>query len=218
MSGRETILARVRKALADVPAAETPEDVPVGRDYRRAHLAGSADLTGILTERLTDYRARVHTCDSDELPGRIAGLLTEHGSTRIAVPDDLPREWLADLPEGISTVSAAPAAELDRVHTVVTGAALAVAETGTIVLDSGPGQGRRMLTLIPDHHVCVVRAGQILASVPDAIAALDPGRPQTWISGPSATSDIELERVEGVHGPRVLDVVLASDRGHGEGQ
>jgi L-lactate dehydrogenase complex protein LldG len=208
MTGRETILARVREALADVPATERPEDVPVERDYLRAHLHRSQDLAETLTDRLTDYRARVHSCGASELPGLIAVLLAERHSTRIAVPEGLPQAWLAQVPDRVSRVTAAPAAELDRVHTVITGAAIAVAETGTIVLDGGPGQGARMLTLIPDHHVCVLLAEQVVASVPEALAALEPTRPQTWISGPSATSDIELERVEGVHGPRVLDVVL----------
>lgn len=106
------------------------------------------------------------------------------------------------------------ARDLDGIDSVVTGCRLAVAETGTIVLDTGPGQGRRALTLVPDHHICIVRApDETVASLPRALPLLDPHRPLTWISGPSATSDIELDRVEGVHGPRILDVVLLVKRG-----
>jgi L-lactate dehydrogenase complex protein LldG len=215
MTARERVLGRVRAALADVPAAEAPEDVPVERGYRRSHLAEDpAVLREILTDRLTDYKAGVHPCRTGELPAMIARLLAERGSSWIAVPGGLPGSWLAEVPGEVSRVSEADVdlAELDHVHTVVTGCTLAVAETGTIVLDGGAGQGTRMLTLIPDHHICIVRADQVVASVPDAIAALDPSRTQTWISGPSATSDIELERVEGVHGPRVLDVVVGFER------
>jgi L-lactate dehydrogenase complex protein LldG len=209
MTARETILGRIREALADVPATETPENVPVERGYRRAHLADDPSARAeVLADRLSDYKAGVHRCGSDELPAEIADLLAGRGSTRIAVPEGLAEAWLAEVPSAVSRVTEAGATELDRVHTVVTGCALAIAETGTIVLDGRAGQGTRMLTLIPDHHICVVQADQVVASVPDAVAALEPTHPQTWISGPSATSDIELERVEGVHGPRALDVVL----------
>jgi L-lactate dehydrogenase complex protein LldG len=209
MTSRETVLGRVRAALTDVPAGETPADVPVERGYRRAHLGDDpAVLREVLTDRLADYKASVHRCGPGELPATLARLLADRGSTRVAVPEGLPDAWLSEVPAEVTRVSEAGATELDRVPTVVTGCALAIAETGTVVLDGRAGQGTRLLTLIPDHHICVVRAQQVVASVPDAVAALEPTRPQTWISGPSATSDIELERVEGVHGPRVLDVVL----------
>jgi L-lactate dehydrogenase complex protein LldG len=129
------------------------------------------------------------------------------------VPDGLPAEWLAELPASIALASDAPPlspAELDKMAGVVTGCAAAIAETGTIILDHGPGQGRRAVTLVPDFHLVIVRADQVAADLPDALAMLDPSRPHTLISGPSATSDIELIRVEGVHGPRTLHVLLAS--------
>ena len=220
MNARDVILGRVRTALRDVPASETPEDVVVPREYLSAHAADDPGaLIELLAENLADYRAHVHRCTPSQLPETIARLLREHGSGSVAVPADLPAEWMAEVGDGdegesdgvrqVSDSGALTAAELDAIDSVVTGCALAIAETGTIVLDAGVAQGRRALTLVPDHHVCVVRAPeQVVASVPLALPRLDPGRPQTWISGPSATSDIELDRVEGVHGPRTLDVVL----------
>ena len=122
------------------------------------------------------------------------------------MPDGFPDGWL---PDGIELVhEPATVDQLDNAGGVVTTCAVAVAETGTIVLDAGPGQGARALTLVPDYHLVVLRAEQVVAIVPDAVAVLDATRPLTWISGPSATSDIELNRVEGVHGPRTLDVLL----------
>ena len=211
MSSRETVLARVRAALADIPATERPEDVPVARDYRHTHTPDDpAVLLDLLHTNLADYRAHVTRSTASELPATLARLLAEHGSRTLAVPAGLPPAWLSatdveQLPDGPTLT----ARGLDAVDSVVTGCALAIAETGTIVLDAGPGQGRRLLTLVPDHHICVVHApAQLVASVPQAMPRLDLARPQTWISGPSATSDIELDRVEGVHGPRTLHVIL----------
>jgi L-lactate dehydrogenase complex protein LldG len=160
--------------------------------------------TDLFVERVRDYRASVTVCQAGEVPSAVAGL-----ASQLVIPPGLPPEWI---PSGITAHDGAAltAGELDQTGlSVLTGCAVAIAETGTIVLDAGPGQGRRLLTLVPDHHVCVVRAAQIVADVPGIFAVLtDPTRPLTFISGPSATSDIELNRVEGVHGPRRLDVIV----------
>ena len=209
-SAREEILARIRSALADVPPGEAPA---VPRPYLREHgHLNQAATIDLLAENLADYRAHVHRSTEGELPATIAGLLADRGSTSVAIPQSLPEPWLAQLHPDTTLVPDTPELtprQLDGVHAVVSACALAIAETGTIVLDGGPGQGRRQLTLVPDHHICVVRVPeQVVASVPQALERLDPTRPQTWIAGPSATSDIELDRVEGVHGPRILDVIL----------
>ncbi|MEU2260899.1 LUD domain-containing protein [Streptomyces sp. NPDC019645] len=217
MSDRETVLGRVRRALTDVPREERPEDVPVPRDHLRVHgersTAATADL---LARNLADYRALVHRASAAGLPDLVAALLAARGARTLLVPDGLPERWTAAA--GAAGVRLCPddprttAGELDAVDSVLTGCAVAVAETGTIVLDGGRGQGRRRITLVPDHHICVVRVPeQVVDSVPQGLERLDPTRPLTWISGPSATSDIELDRVEGVHGPRTLEVVLLED-------
>ncbi|WFE99953.1 LUD domain-containing protein [Micromonospora sp. WMMD964] len=195
MSARDEILARLRTALAD-----DPPPVPVPREYRR--VGDRSDLVAVLVDRLEDYRAVVHH-GIDALPG----LLAEVG--RLAVPTDVPADWLAGY-TGQVRRDAPPLspAELDETDAVLTGCAVAIAESGTIVLDAGPAQGRRALTLVPDRHICVVRADQVVGLLPEALTRLDARAPLTWISGPSATSDIELDRVEGVHGPRRLDVVV----------
>ncbi|MFJ3656114.1 lactate utilization protein C [Streptomyces nigra] len=208
MSARERILGRVRRALADVPPGE---DAPVERDYLREHGKRTVEETAdLLAENLTDYRAIVHRTDSEELPYLIMRLLAQRGSQYVLVPPGLPPEWMSAAdPTRVHDRGVSTARELDKVESVVTACAVAIAETGTIVLDGSPDQGRRRITLVPDHHICVVRVPeQVVSSVPQALERLDPARPLTWISGPSATSDIELDRVEGVHGPRTLEVVL----------
>lgn len=211
MSGRERILGRVRRALADLPADERPYEEAVARDYLREHGDRTAGQSvELLAENLADYRAVVHRTDAGGLPDLIGRLLAARGAERVLVPPGLPAGWLAaGGPTRVQDRAASTARELDGVDSVVTGCAVAIAETGTLVLDGSPDQGRRRITLIPDHHICVVRVpDQVVASVPQALGRLAPGRPLTWISGPSATSDIELDRVEGVHGPRTLEVVL----------
>ncbi|MBT3150359.1 LUD domain-containing protein [Streptomyces sp. CHD11] len=211
MNSRERVLGRVRRALADVPRDEGPYERAVPRDYLREHGERTPRQTvDLLAENLAGYRAIVHRTDDGELSVLITRLLAARGSRYVLVPPGLPPEWMSAAgPTRIHDRAASTPRELDRADSVVTGCALAVAETGTIVLDGSPGQGRRRITLVPDHHICVVRVpDQVVASVPQALERLDPARPLTWISGPSATSDIELDRVEGVHGPRTLEVVL----------
>ncbi|RRR87153.1 LUD domain-containing protein [Streptomyces sp. RP5T] len=211
MSSRERILGRVRRALADAPAADTP----VERAYLREHGDRSvAETVELLAENLADYRAIVHRCTAADLPATLAGMLAARGARTVLVPPGLAPAWLAEAgAEQIPDRAGSTPHELDRIDSVVTACAVAVAETGTLVLDGGPDQGRRRITLVPDHHICVVRVpDQVVSSVPQALERLDPLRPLTWISGPSATSDIELDRVEGVHGPRTLEVVLVDSQ------
>jgi L-lactate dehydrogenase complex protein LldG len=205
VSARDEVLGRIRTALgADRSAAAAP--APDG--YRTQAGLSSAQLLDLLAERLSDYRAVVRRAEPARLLEVVAAALAERGARRLVVPPglDLPGLDLAgvDLVEddGLS------ARELDGFDGVITRAAVAIAETGTIILDGSPGQGRRALSLIPDYHLCLVRAEQVVGLVPEAVARLRPDRPLTWISGPSATSDIELNRVEGVHGPRTLEVIL----------
>ncbi|MFE9533710.1 lactate utilization protein C [Streptomyces sp. NPDC006691] len=208
MNARDRILARVRAAVEGAP-----EPPAVVRDYLVSHTPDDpAAVLDLLYENLADYRARVHRTDTAGVGALVAALLGARGATNVLVPEGLPPQWLAETDRvRIADRPESTAAELDAVDSVITGCALAIAETGTLVLDAGPAQGRRRITLVPDHHICVVRVpDQVVASVPQAMARLDPGRPLTWISGPSATSDIELDRVEGVHGPRTLDVILLS--------
>jgi len=187
-SAKEAILNRVRAAAVE-PVAPTSYSPAQPRP-------GSVEK---LAEMIGDYRARVRICDEAGLAGVLAEFLS--ATQFLAAAAGVPGEWL---------LNHEPAGDLDAPGvTVLTGCALAIAETGTLVLDAGAAQGNRAMTLLPDHHVCVVYERQIVADVPDGIAAIaDPTRPLTFISGPSATSDIELDRVEGVHGPRKLDVVI----------
>jgi L-lactate dehydrogenase complex protein LldG len=197
MSARDEILARVRSALADVDRSAPTEVPPAPRRTPDP----AADLVGLFAERVADYRAVVERCAGADLPGAVAAALP--AGAGVVVPVGLGVEVPgAVIDDGLS------ARDLDQIDAVVTEARVGIAETGTIVLDHGPGQGRRAISLVPDLHVCIVRADQVVADVPDAVDLLDPTHPLTWISGPSATSDIELDRVEGVHGPRRLEVLL----------
>ena len=220
-AAREEILARIRAAAG--PAATSAEVdaayAALPRGYRRAHHdPAGAGIVALFAERAGDYRAVVERIPADELPAAVARAVAAIPQVptdiprSVLVPDGLPAEWLAELPPGTELVPDDPPLsprDLDRVSGVITGCATAIAETGTVILDHGPGQGRRALTLVPDFHLVVVQAGQVEADIAGALARLDPARPHTLISGPSATSDIELIRVEGVHGPRNLHILIA---------
>ncbi len=211
-SARDEMLGRVRSALRDVPQQETTADVTVQRHYRIATDTPHDKLVEQFAERVAEYKATVQQVSADELPAAIAAALAARSVQRLVVPADLPDSWA---PDGVELLrdDELSHAQLDAADGVLTGCALGIAQTGTIVLDGGPQQGRRAITLLPDYHLCVVRAEQVVGLVPEAITALagavrDERRALTFISGPSATSDIELNRVEGVHGPRTLDVLL----------
>ncbi|WP_336722265.1 lactate utilization protein C [Cellulosimicrobium cellulans] len=217
MSARDDVLARVRAALGGSTATGSAASGSVPRAYReRGDLApGSPEAVDVLVDRLVDYRAHVHVAaTASEVATVVGDLLADAGS--VVVPPRLDDAWLGALGDGTAVVPDArddprTPDELDQVDAVVTAARVAIADTGTIVLDGEADQGRRAITLVPDLHVCVVRTDQVVETVPEAVRLLaaHPERPQTWISGPSATSDIELSRVEGVHGPRTLHVILA---------
>lgn len=205
MSAREEVLAAVRSALH--PAASSPAPVaspPPVPSVPGPDQAPGEEVVALFAERVADYRAEVTRCGAAELAEVVSSIVADaHG---VVVPPGLDLE----LP-GATSDDDLTAAQLDGIEAVVTRASIGIAVTGTVVLDHGRGQGRRAVTLLPDLHVCIVDERQVVSDVGDALARLDPRRPQTWVSGPSATSDIELSRVEGVHGPRRLHVVLVGD-------
>lgn len=207
MTAREEVLARIEAALG---SGGTGTDGPVPGGYRTSGDVSGLQLLDLLAGRLADYRALVRRATPATLADEVGAALAERGARRVVVPPGLDIEL--PVAAEVTVDTGLTAAELDTFEGVVTRAAVAIAETGTIVLDGSPGQGRRAITLVPDYHLCVVEASQVVHLVPEAVARLatSAGRPLTWISGPSATSDIELERVEGVHGPRTLEVILVA--------
>lgn len=215
---RALVLGRVRRALSDVPAHELPENVPVPRGYHRAGDASTGGLVERFAGTSADYRAHIVRTSAHAAPATIAKLLADRDVASCVVPRGFPAVFLSEVAGAEPVYDNPPLSirSLDLVHGVISTCALAIAQTGTIILDGGPGQGRRALTLLPDYHLCLVRADQIVATVPDAIARLHPRRPLTMISGPSATSDIENNRVEGVHGPRTLHIVIIEPDGETE--
>jgi L-lactate dehydrogenase complex protein LldG len=235
VTARDEILARIGRALTDTGLEDTaaapaagatlpdatsvtpPAGDEVPRRYRTHAGLDPSQLLDLFAERLHDYGSTVRRIGPGQVLTAVAEALSHRGARRVVVPPGLDLPGLA-WPGGQADRSPADVdfvaddglspAELDAVDGVITTAAVAIAETGTIVLDGSPGQGRRVLSLVPDYHLCILRADQVVGLVPEALARLTPGRPLTWISGPSATSDIELDRVQGVHGPRTLEVIL----------
>ena len=208
-SAKDVMLARIRAATANAP-----EPPPVPYDFRERDERDRATILEDFIERLVDYKAIVTRTDDASLPQAVADACQQQGIIQLVVPADLPSRWI---PSGVKVLRDDPPltiAQLDESSGVLTGCAIAIAQTGTIILDGGATQGRRALSLIPDRHLCVVRAEQVVGLVPEAIERLveRATHPITLISGPSATSDIELSRVEGVHGPRTLYVFVVSDR------
>ncbi len=208
MSAREEVLVRIRQARG-----ESGEAPPVPRSYRATgeHAPGSEAVVAQLVDRLEDYRATVVRTGADDtaVGAAVASALAARGIHEVLHAPGVPEAWVDAVDEARPDDGAASARDLDAVPAVVTGSVVAVSETGTIALDGGPLCGRRALTLVPDTHVCVVRVDDVVQTVPEGLGRLDPTRPTTLVSGPSATSDIELSRVEGVHGPRTLIVVVA---------
>lgn len=234
---REIILSRIRAGLAKPSPGTLPghpvgqggadlpgeEHGPIPREYRRTGSRSRPEILDLFGERVSDYRATVVRCAESELTEWVARALAGWGVRRLVVPADLPASWMENV-QGVGVEvlrddqggGSFSKGQIASCHGVLTGCCLGIAETGTIVLDAGPAQGRRALTLLPDYHLCVVFGGQVVETVPEATAKLGKGiqasrRPLTLISGPSATSDIELVRVEGVHGPRNLEVILVEE-------
>lgn len=206
MSSREQVLAAVRGAIRDAARPDVP------RDYDRRLDLDHAGLIELFADRVDDYRADVRRVARADLGRTIGATLAAHQTTSVVVPDDLDPQWLTTVTcKVVRDEPGLTADELDRIDAVITGSAVGIALTGTIVLDGGAIQGRRAISLVPDLHICVVDESAVVGTVPEALERLDPTRPLTWISGPSATSDIELDRVEGVHGPRTLIVLIVAD-------
>jgi L-lactate dehydrogenase complex protein LldG len=212
MSSRDEILGRIRTALGPHPA----QPAEIRRDYRLTggREPGDPALLDLLTDRLEDYKATVLRCEPGELAATVGAALRAaldgYRPTDVVVAPGLPEEWR---PDGAVEDDGRPPVALADYAATVTGVSVAIAETGTLVLDGSPLCGRRALSLLPDCLVCVATADQVVGSVPEGLARVDPHAPLTMISGPSATSDIELQRVEGVHGPRTLVVVLVDGPG-----
>jgi L-lactate dehydrogenase complex protein LldG len=211
MSSREEILRRVRAAAGGTSTEDAARAgwSAVPRNYKRAGVLQREQVLELLEDRLRDYDATVNRCGRGDVSLAVAGMLSERGKRRLVVPVGVAPEWLPPDFEFVVDGELA-AVELDGFDGVLTGSTLAIAETGTVVLQNVAGQGRRAVTLVPDYHLCLVRVEDVVETVPEAMDRLrvTSRLATTFVSGPSATADIEMTRIKGVHGPRYLDVIL----------
>lgn len=215
-SAKKEMLQSIKSALRNVPSAETPDEIPVTREYLRFGKLAKEERIDLFVERAGEYKASVKRVKIGQIKNHIAEACNRQNAKEIAVPEGFDKSWLPDniLPHFDDPKEPLTHEELDQADGVISTSALAVAQTGTIILDAGAGQGRRVLSLLPDYHLCIVMEDQIVELIPEGFAHFgsvikEDGPPITFISGPSATSDIELSRVEGVHGPRRLDILVA---------
>jgi L-lactate dehydrogenase complex protein LldG len=213
MNARDEILARIQRSLAAVPRSSTGDHAAIQRSYIRAGKLDAEARLNLFEERVRDYGTEVYRCAQKQLPETIARAMNAVGFRRLLVTDEILMEWLPPAPLEFSLDHDLSYEELDRSEGVLTACEIAIALTGTIVLRHSAQSGRRAVTLIPDYHLCIVRADQVVETVSEGIRAIgDPGgSPLTTVSGPSATADIEMTRIKGVHGPRVLNVILVEN-------
>jgi L-lactate dehydrogenase complex protein LldG len=217
VSSRDEVLRRIRAAIGDAPedaSSIRAEWQALPRNYKRTASLDGAAILDLLEDRLRDYDANVVRVNSGEVASTIARILAERGKRRLVVPAGLAEALGEPLPAGpeFITDQGLTTTELDSFDGVVTASTVAIAETGTIILQNVPGQGRRAPTLVPDYHLCIVRAADVVETVPEAVTRLQAtaSLATTFVSGPSATADIEMTRIKGVHGPRFLDVILTT--------
>ncbi len=209
VSAREEVLATIRRAVGDNAASCDAEYAAIARDYRRVGQSATEDVVSLLEGRLRDYDAGVFRCGADEIAQTVAQAMASRGKSRLLRPADVPDAWLPASHQ-FPVVDGLSYEEIDKAEGVITGCVAAIAFTGTIILRHSEGDGRRALTLIPDYHLCIVNTSQVVETVPEGFARLKgmETMPITTVSGPSATADIEMARVKGVHGPRFLDIIL----------
>jgi L-lactate dehydrogenase complex protein LldG len=209
---RERVLAKVRRAAGGGAQDLTANYEGLKRTYIRAGRLGADERLELMVERLHEYDAEVAETTPEELPTAIATQLAASGRRVFVAPDGLPAEWLAQgfdwkIDGGLTT------AEIEKTEGVVTAAFCGIADSGTIVLHHSPAEGRRVISLLPDWHLCILRASQVVETFPEYVDRCSkPPVLATYISGPSATADIEMTRIKGVHGPRFLNVILVRDR------